>query len=404
MPELKISTQTTPELKISAATSLNNAEKKHNNLENLDYDNSGHTGFQKELTFDTTPTEDSLNPVTSDGIYSELSQKASISDVTGVYEELNNKISRSEGSVIKSYNWSFLDADNPAFGGGPKLVLNNDLNLPDLASLGVVQNVYSRLNANIPRGVVSGSLIKLTDHIKNESLISCKVYGTASGVGDLVESGEHAGKYRVAVAIRGKNLFDVNDFANLSNVQVDGNNITITDATNNVVAISASDLMKRLKKGQNYSGLDKWTLVSGTQVATTGRIALVPKSSGSNLYFSYGANFTNVTIPNEPSTYYLALFATANGVVTFENIQIEEGATYTDYEPYQRIVKEVYLDEPLGVDEYISIDGLSTISSVVYIESDNTNAPDDIEVEYYRDINKVISNLENAVLALGGNV
>lgn len=355
---------------------------------------------------DVEQVEDAFSSIENDitELSAEIAQKASVSDVNSVHTELNNKISRSEGSVITGYNHEFLDLDNPGFGGGTQLVLNNELNLPEYADLRVVQNIYNRLNENILHGVVSGSLIKLTDHIKNEPLISCKVYGTASGVGDLVESGEHAGKYRVAVAIRGKNLFNVNDFSGLSNVQVYGNNITITDATNNYVAISSPDFIKRLKKGQNYSGLNKWTLVSGAQATTTGRIALVPQS-GSNLYLSYSGNFTNVTIQNEPSTYsYLALFATANGVVTFENIQIEEGAAYTDYEPYQRIVKEVYLDEPLGVDEYVSIDGLSTISSVVYIESDNTNAPDDIEVEYYRDISKAISNLENAILSLGGNV
>lgn len=53
----------------------------HTKLANLDYEHSGHTGFQKELTFDTTPTADSTNPVTSGGVKTELDKKADSGDV-----------------------------------------------------------------------------------------------------------------------------------------------------------------------------------------------------------------------------------------------------------------------------------------------------------------------------------
>ncbi len=49
--------------------------KRHDNLKNLDFEHSGHTGFQEELTFDAVPTENSNNPVTSDGIKTALDAK-----------------------------------------------------------------------------------------------------------------------------------------------------------------------------------------------------------------------------------------------------------------------------------------------------------------------------------------
>ena len=56
----------------------------HTKLANLDYENSGHTGFQKELTFDTTPPKDSTNPVTSGGVKTELNKKADSGDVNAL--------------------------------------------------------------------------------------------------------------------------------------------------------------------------------------------------------------------------------------------------------------------------------------------------------------------------------
>ena len=76
------------EIKISARKGLGEnisfgsvGTKDHSKMKNLDYENSGHTGFQKELTFDNTPTSGSNNPVKSGGIKTELDKKANSADV-----------------------------------------------------------------------------------------------------------------------------------------------------------------------------------------------------------------------------------------------------------------------------------------------------------------------------------
>ena len=78
MAEIKLSNNTQPELELSTPETINikiggvtnQTTTDHSQLENLGFDESGHTGFQKELIFDTTPTEGSTNPVTSGGIKS----------------------------------------------------------------------------------------------------------------------------------------------------------------------------------------------------------------------------------------------------------------------------------------------------------------------------------------------
>ena len=93
--ELILSTDKKTEIKMSApksTISISGAKgtKNHQALYNLDYENSGHTGFQKELTFDDTPTEGSNNPVKSGGVKAALDGKA---DKGGVYKknEVYNK-------------------------------------------------------------------------------------------------------------------------------------------------------------------------------------------------------------------------------------------------------------------------------------------------------------------------
>ena len=81
--ELILSTDKKTEIKMSApksTISISGAKgtKNHQALYNLDYENSGHTGFQKELTFDDIPTADSNNPVTSGSIKTELDKKVDI--------------------------------------------------------------------------------------------------------------------------------------------------------------------------------------------------------------------------------------------------------------------------------------------------------------------------------------
>lgn len=88
------------EIKISAGKGLGEnisfgsvGTKDHSKMKNLDYENSGHTGFQKELTFDDTPTSGSNNPVKSGGIKTELDKKAD-SDSVYTKAETNTELGK----------------------------------------------------------------------------------------------------------------------------------------------------------------------------------------------------------------------------------------------------------------------------------------------------------------------
>lgn len=75
-------------------------------------------------------------------------------------------------------------------------------------------------------------------------------------------------------------------------------------------------------------------------------------------------------------------------------LQIEEGATATEYEPYTGVEYPVTADG--------TVVGVKSIYPSMSFASDSTGTM--IEVEYNKDTNKVIESLINAIISLGGNV
>lgn len=60
------------------------------------------TGKQNKLTFDTTPTQGSANPVTSGGVYTALSDKASAADVTALQTAVDGKASTADVEALQT--------------------------------------------------------------------------------------------------------------------------------------------------------------------------------------------------------------------------------------------------------------------------------------------------------------
>ena len=118
--------------------------------------NSDLEGKQDKLTFDTTPTANSTNPVTSDG-------------VANAVENLNVQIGAQLGSELP------LKADKT-----------------ELAELKL---------KSVPHKDVSGYPVTLADHLADEEFIKCNVYGNADGVGNL-DSAD--GKYKIPITLTGK--------------------------------------------------------------------------------------------------------------------------------------------------------------------------------------------------------
>ena len=82
-----------------------------------------------------------------------------------------------------------------------------------------------------------------------------------------------------------------------------------------------------------------------------------------------------------------------NTLCQFSNVQLEFGSAKTEYEPYVEPIEYTSDQEPIKIP--------SLYPTTVLYERGGAGT---VTAEYNRDINKVISNLENAILSIGGNV
>lgn len=150
-------------------------------------------------------------------------------------------------------------------------------------------------------------------------------------VGDLVESGEHAGKYEIPVRVSGKNLFG---------------NLTWITGVYSYFQLPKVDtyysLSINLKEGKTipsglYFGFSEQGDYSSSQkvqpLITNGELTF---SSVNNYKYGF-LNYCYVY----PATY-------KNNILEYFDIQLEEGSTATPYEPYHTpITTPIYLDRPL---------------------------------------------------------
>lgn len=101
--------------------------------------------------------------------------------------------------------------------------------------------------------------------------------------------------------------------------------------------------------------------------------------------------------------------------------QLEFGTQATSFEKGFETICSIQLDAPLGYGEYVdvinkklykgnSVQDVSITGELIAADSEANNivcnlkyAPSKIEVEYWQDIKKVIRDLQNAILSLGGN-
>lgn len=195
---------------------------------------------------------------------------------------------------------------------------------------------------------ISGAFpLTLTDCVDNKSITNYSIHGNSMQDGvptpdapieveSVGEYDESIGKYKIPITVSGKNLFDKSDYQ----VDVQG-------------AIGFS--IRHLKIGTKYT-------ISSNKPLTWVKISLA--SSGYNSvqfanesgFYKYSFTMQRHSNISENETQYLFLGSTV-GERTFVNnisqldgfdIQIEEGSTTTDYEPYhESISTNIYLDEPL---------------------------------------------------------
>lgn len=145
MAEMNIDVSKKPTINISNPKTndgiqiISPGTRNHNQLHNLDYDNSGHTGFQRELNFDDTPTAGSLNPVTSGGIKTYVDNKiaeggggstitidSALSDTST--NPVQNKVIKNaldtKQDTLTFDNWPTTFSDNPVTSGAVRSALD----------------------------------------------------------------------------------------------------------------------------------------------------------------------------------------------------------------------------------------------------------------------------------------
>lgn len=170
-------------------------------------------------------------------------------------------------------------------------------------------------------------------------------------VGDLVTSGEYAGKYDVPVTVCGKNILPY-PYSDTTKTE---NGITFTDNGDGTITVdgtATADIYFFLQSNI--------TLSSGTYIMSG-----CPTRGSTTTYFigfgsSTDADIGNGSVRTLPKDTTMNLFIKILNGTAISNIvfkpQLEEGSTATEYEPYRAETKHFYLDEPLR--KMFEVDGL----------------------------------------------
>lgn len=296
------------------------------------------------------------------------------------------------------------------------------------------------------------SSLTLADCCGGTNVRNYVIHGAEGGVGDL-NSG--TGKYEIPVTVRGKNLISISrDIQSLTSgiIVEKGKDYVIarmrasaenaepgtTNSSSGWIGINTLKataeafnkcFFKDIKPGTTYTlsyDFEYFYLPDGlTSVKHRGQISISGKAEYTNAYvteagkkYHYKLTFTTP----ETITQIMFFFTLNSCKVKLSNIMLEEGGSETDYERYAEPQTAVIeLSAPLGKNDHVvNASGTTFKNSVLskastaeipliasgtnIIEVGTATAPGKIEVEYYKDINKIVNNLTNAILAQGGNV
>lgn len=298
--------------------------------------------------------------------------------------------------------------------------------LKDVGVLGDLQigqglDIVSALNLlkhlSVPHTAASGYPLSVTDSLASENLIGCKIWGDNGGIGDLSDTDN---KYHVSVKFCGKNVLTPG-YASASATR-NGVEISVENGAISFVGTATVDTYFIMKKQDTFTvPKGVYTLSGGTSdmwfyiEAYNGATRLWQKyDKGSGVTF----DLTNETYTGIRLFTYVR---SGHTVDITSKPQIEFGSIATEYEPYSGSSAETVLDTPLAPGEYIDLirkkrvngsteTDITVTGTLKTVDSDVNNiicgttvAPSKIDIEYYQDINKVLTELKNAILAQGGN-
>ena len=171
------------------------------------------------------------------------------------------------------------------------------------------------------------------------------------------ENDANNGKYKVDYKVTGKNLFNVNAFT--QDIKNNKYYQKVSDTSFNITALDDRSWNPyqfaygiRVKKNTKYT-------ISGTIELSNIRIVF-PSISASKMPSSPTFDTGNDNI------IYLKFIETNSLPKLVSNIQLEEGTTATDYEPYKEYIKTLYLNSPLLEGDTIEQSGNNIIHNHRY--------------------------------------
>ena len=216
-----------------------------------------------------------------------------------------------------------------------------------------------------------------------------------------IELGDTASEYTphidpasVTLTRCGKNLLNpIGENATKNGVTFTNNGdgtFTVKGTSTGPAGFDLTNLTKsplHLSKGETYT--QSVVLVSGS----LGGATIVPsvKDSDGNVKYNYFSNNTTKTADNDYSFYTYTLYIDKAETIdaTFK-VQLEIGSTTTDYEAY---TAETYTPNADG-----TVEGVTSLSPCMSFITDTAGA--NIEVEYNKDSNAVIGDVEAAADAI----
>lgn len=180
-------------------------------------------------------------------------------------------------------------------------------------------------------------------------------------VGDLVESGEYQGKYKIPVICSGKNIAQSNWASDFVTVVNDSTKAKL-DAKDNrrclyysATAGYGSYDTKNLSLGINFKENTQYT-ISGyilKESSTSNTITIRYTDGTEDSFTTVSAVDTwekkvKTSAQGKTIAFIRPSYTSGLTYIDLDTWQIEEGTTETDYEPYhESITTNIYLDEPL---------------------------------------------------------
>ena len=250
--------------------------------------------------------------------------------------------------------------------------------------------------ANALRGKLSGAIVRVDDVSPIEHELDIKLTGENVGGTKVIRLGKNFAN--LAGLPETKKYKAVTNTTSGYRIDDDGNIIITTSSTDKSgytyvgTNIKLSELCPeaRVEMTMRLRAIDSYS-----EGASKGNVVIYLPQAGVSWAFSETAKAITITQNMLDSNVVIYASPTLNAVRTISNFQIELGENATEYEPYIEPAEAV-------ADAEGNVSGLMSLAPSMTLITDNESAV--IECAYNRDTNKVIEELTNAIISLGGNI